>query len=324
MKKTVSIHMSCTINLNLNLNSNLNQCETKVHVHKERKNKDINMMETESVKAVVRECLLQELPMILEEVPAIRKSVIRIFRDRFADRDVTEDRFERLFQELKEGREEWNRKWEEEQEESRKKWEEWNRKWEAEQEESRKKWEEQNKRWEEQNEKWEENSRKWEENSRRLDERSQRWEEKFEAMMLEIRDLHSKHESTIGALGSRWGIAAESSFRDALKDILERHFDIQVLNVNEYDDEGTVFGHPDQVELDLIIKDGELIVCEIKSSMSKSQIYTFERKVRFYERRHGREVDRIIIISPMVRENARAVAVRLGIEVFTYAEDVQL
>jgi len=157
-----------------------------------------------------------------------------------------------------------------------------------------------------------------------MDEQNRRWEEKFEAMMLEIRDLRNDHTSSIGALGARWGIAAESSFRDALKDILESHFDVQVLNINEYDDEGTVFGHPDQVELDIIVRDGELIICEIKSSMGKSQIYTFERKVRFYERRHGREANRMIIISPMVRENARAVAARLGIEVFTYSDDVRL
>jgi len=238
-------------------------------------------METQTDKAVIREYIIQELPLIIEEEPRVRQSLIKIFRNSFADRNVTEDRFERLFKELKEDREE-----------------------------NRKKWEEQNK--------------KWEESNRRLDEQNRRWEDKFEAMMLEIKSLRNDYTSSIGALGARWGIAAESSFRDALKDILESHFDVRVINVNEYDDEGTVFGHPDQVELDLIIKDGELIICEIKSSMSKSEIYTFERKVRFYETRHSRKADRLIIISPMVRENARAIAAKLGISVFTYTEEVRL
>ena len=52
---------------------------------------------------------------------------------------------------------------------------------------------------------------------------------------------------------------------------------VEVINVNEFDDEGTVFGTPDQVEIDIIIKNGELILCELKSSMSKSDVYTFER-----------------------------------------------
>jgi hypothetical protein len=36
-----------------------------------------------------------------------------------------------------------------------------------------------------------------------------------------------------------------------------------------------VFGRPDQVELDIIIKNGDVILCEIKSSMSKADIYSF-------------------------------------------------
>jgi len=67
-------------------------------------------METQTEKAAIREYLIQELPLILEEEPAVRKTVIRIFRNRFADRDVTEDRFERLFQELKEDRAESRKK----------------------------------------------------------------------------------------------------------------------------------------------------------------------------------------------------------------------
>ena len=143
------------------------------------------MMEAESVKAVVRECILQEFPLMVEKEPAIRESLIRIAW--FADRDKTEDRFERLFQELKDGREEQNKKWEE----NTKRLDEQSRNWE--------------KRWEEMNEKS---------------------DRKFEALMTEIRDLRSDYTSSIGALGARWGIAAESSFRDALKDILERHLSV--------------------------------------------------------------------------------------------------
>ena len=109
-----------------------------------------------------------------------------------------------------------------------------------------------------------------------------------------------------------------------MKGILEDSFGVEVISVTEYDDEGEVFGRPDQVELDLIIKDGLLIVCEIKSLMSKADVYTFERRVRFYEGKHGRQVSRALVISPMVARRARAVAGKLGIEVYSYAEDVDL
>ena len=72
----------------------------------------------------------------------------------------------------------------------------------------------------------------------------------------------------------------------------------------------------------MIIQDGTLILCEIKSSMSKSDMYAFERKVRFYEKRHSRKAHRAVVISPMVERRAREVAQKLGLEVYSYAEDV--
>jgi len=164
---------------------------------------------------------------------------------------------------------------------------------------------------EEQARKWEEQNRKWEEQNR------------FNHQLLdEIKQTRIRQEQGIGALGARWGLASEASFRSALKGILEKSFGVEVINVNEFDDEGTVFGVPDQVEIDIIVRNGDLILCELKSSMSKSDIYTFDRKAAYYQRRHGREVSRKLVISPMVRPEARPVAERLGIEVFGYAEDV--
>ena len=123
-------------------------------------------------------------------------------------------------------------------------------------------------------------------------------------------------------MGSRWGIQSERTFRDALAAILVESFGVEVINVNEFDDEGEVFGRPDQVELDVIIKNGLLILCELKSSMSKSDMHTFERKVRFYERRHGRQATCMIVISPMIDDRARRVGEQLGIELYPDALDV--
>jgi len=92
----------------------------------------------------------------------------------------------------------------------------------------------------------------------------------------------------------------------------------------EFDDEGVVFGRPDQIELDLIIKNGALIIAEIKSSISKSEMYIFEKKVRYYENRHQRRADKMIVISPMIAPNAIPVAEKLGITLYTAAEDVKI
>jgi len=153
-----------------------------------------------------------------------------------------------------------------------------------------------------------------------------RWEEhrnEHREILAEIKSLHHKHESTIGALGARWGLYSEQSFRNALKGILEDLFDVEVISVNEYDDDGYVFGRPDQVELDIIVKDGILIICELKSSIDKAGMYIFERKVRFYEKKHQRQASKMIVVSPMVDDRAKVVAEKLGVEVYTHAENVE-
>ncbi len=159
---------------------------------------------------------------------------------------------------------------------------------------------------------WDEKNRKWDENQKVINQ-----------MLQEIQGLSRKRDSTIGALGARWGLYTEQSFRNALKAILEESFDVEVRNVTEFDEAGYVFGHPDQVELDIIIKDGVLIICEIKSSMSRSDMYTFDRKVEFYEQGHQQKATRKLVISPMVDEYAQRVAEKLGIEVYSYAEAVE-
>lgn len=158
-----------------------------------------------------------------------------------------------------------------------------------------------------------------EEQARKWDEQNRKWDEQLD----EIRCLDKRFDSTIGALGSRWGLASEASFRNALTGILTDSFGVDVLNVNLYDYEGSVFGRPDQVELDLIIKNGVTIACEIKSSIDKAGMYSFGRKVDFYARHEQRDISRRIVISPMVDRRALPVAEALGIEIYGYADAVE-
>jgi hypothetical protein len=291
--------------------------------------------------------ILQRLPALVHQNKQIQELVLELARENFAPRQETEDRFYQLLNELKRDREEQARKWDEQN----RKWDEQNRKWEEFKEytqEQNRKWEEytheQNRKWEEykeytqeQNRKWDEQNRKWDEQNRKWDEQNHKWEEytqeqnrkwneaqqEFQRMHEDIMAIAQKQDRSVGALGARWGIQSENTFRNALAAILEKSFNVKVINVNEYDDEGTVFGRPDQVELDVIIKNGLLIICEIKSSVSKSDMYTFERKVRFYENRHQRQVSRMLVISPMIDVRAQPVAQQLGIEVYTDSLEVK-
>lgn len=245
------------------------------------------MTNSAEIKVLIRE----QLPSILAEDASIRDFILRTVSDYYSPKKETDQKFEefknrvdRILDELQRDREEQSQKWDE-----------------------------QRRLWDEQLQQNQENNRKWEE------QRQQNRE-----TLEEIKKMNKKHDSTIGALGSRWGLFSEASFRNGLAAILKDSFGVEVLNINDYDPDGLVFGRPDQVEFDVIIKNGLVIVCEIKSSMSKADLYIFSRKVEFYQQKYQRIVNRKIVISPMVDPTALPVAQSLGIEVYSYAEDINL
>jgi hypothetical protein len=240
-------------------------------------------------KEEIKQIIITELPKLLKRDLQTREFIAQLFQEKFADKKKTEDRFEKLLKEINQQRLESEKKWEE----------------------NNKRWEENNKRWEGNNKRWEEQNKRWEENNKRID-----------AILEEIKLLHRKHDTTIGALGARWGLRAESSFRDAIKGILEESFPVKVQRYKAKDKEGIVFGKPEQVELDLIVKNGEVIVAEIKSSISKGDVATFLRKIDFYEKKEKASVKRKIMISPMFDYGAREFALSSGIEVYGYPEEV--
>ena len=154
----------------------------------------------------LKETIRRELPEIIRTDPDFLRYILDLTRREYAGRAATEDRFYELLAELRRDREEGARKWDEYKEEQNRKWDEQNRKWDAHQAEQR---------------------------------------EEFKRVHEEIMAQAQRHDRSIGALGSRWGLQSEKAFRDALAGILEKNFGVQVLNVNEYDDQGTVYGWPD-------------------------------------------------------------------------------
>ena len=206
-------------------------------------------MNIQEIKSIV----MSELPKIIRTDDEVRRFILKIGREEFLDQSEANRRFDRMMDQLAD-----------ERKLSDERWHAWEKKWDENQRKS--------------DEKWHAWGKKWDENQRKSDEK---WREN----QLEIKKLYRKYDSTIGALGARWGIYSEESFRNGLKGILEEAFDVEVININEFDDEGYVFGRPDQVELDIIIRDGTLIICEIKSSIDKADMYIFERKVHFYEKK---------------------------------------
>jgi hypothetical protein len=274
----------------------------------------------------IREMIRRELPRLITEDPELYNWVWTIVHEHSFSRAETESHFEKVLDEIRQSREEWMRRWEENDARWRQQWEEDRRRWE----ENQRRWEENERRWEENQRRWEENERRWqqqwEEDRRRWEEDKRRWEEnqqQIRALIEGLQRVDRRIDQTISALGARWGIMSEDAFRNALRGILEENFGVKVERVQYKDESGEVFGRPDQVELDVVIYNGQMLVCEIKASVSRGDVYIFERKVRSYEKRVGRKADRAILISPMIYEKDAELARTLGIEVYTSAEDVR-
>ncbi|MFZ8846553.1 MAG: DUF3782 domain-containing protein, partial [Candidatus Hydrothermia bacterium] len=134
----------------------------------------------------------------------------------------------------------------------------------------------------------------------------------------EDRKANQKHfkrlDMKLTAIGARWGLMAEGTFRAGLKTIIE-DLGYVVENVVFFDDEGYVFLEPSQIEIDIIIKDGRKTAVEIKSSVSEGDVITFERKVRLYEKKSNIKIDKKIILTPFANNKAIEIAKSLGIEI---------
>ena len=219
------------------------------------------------------------------------------------------------------------------------KWAENERKWIG----NEQKWAENEQKWAENEQKWAEfksySDEKWDANDARWDANDLRWQindirwvninsilDNLIASFLEFKKDNLKFDEfmrvKVGALGARWGVATENSYRSMLESILVKSFNVEVQNFIGLDESGTVFGRPDQIELDIIIKNGVLIIMELKSSISKNDLYIFERKVRWYESKFDIIVNRAIVVSPMVDRWAIAVAEKLKIELFSNFDDL--
>jgi len=126
-------------------------------------------------------------------------------------------------------------------------------------------------------------------------------------------ELVNRH---ISALGARWGLLAEESFRSGIKGLVEKYFGGKVERWAHYDEDGIVFGYPSVVEVDLIIKGKEHILVEIKSSTSKADVFELWKIGQLYEKLRSVK-PKLAIVSPYVEDKAKEAAEKLGIKVYT-------
>jgi len=137
--------------------------------------------------------------------------------------------------------------------------------------------------------------------------------ESFKRMMMnQFMQLNFK----LDGLGARWGLYSESAFRNGIKKILEDHFKATVIKWEYFDEEGIVYGHPSQIDIDILITNGQHILIEIKACVDKSDVAEFYRKSKLYEK-VAKKKAKLMMITPYVRKRAYKLAHEFGIEIVT-------
>jgi len=142
---------------------------------------------------------------------------------------------------------------------------------------------------------------------RRMDEQGRRIEEQGRRI--------EEHTRTLGAIGARWGMMTEEAFRRSVRALFADQAEIQVEHWRHHDVAGKVFGYPTDVDMDVVVRNGTLLLIEIKSSLSGADVAEFWRRAELYREVTGRQATRLLMIGAFVDDRAREVAGRLGIEV---------
>ncbi|MDK2373153.1 MAG: DUF3782 domain-containing protein [Candidatus Korarchaeota archaeon] len=120
---------------------------------------------------------------------------------------------------------------------------------------------------------------------------------------------------TVNVIAHRFGVISETSFREGLRHLLEEEFG--VADVGRFvmeDDEGLVYGHPSEVEVDVLVKDGKHILVEVKSRVSKGDVAELHRIGELYERKIGIKPS-LVIIGGLIDEGARELADKLDVRI---------
>ena len=282
----------------------------------------------------IRELIANEFPRLITQNTEIRYELIGVMSETFAKKeDITAilNELKQMREESEQQRVEFRQEMKALREESEQRWGNFRQEMEALREESERLREESEQRWvefreemqvlrEESNQLREESEQRWVE----FREEMQVLREESNASRAYLDDELKRFHHTVQGLGARWGLQSEEAFRNGLAAILTDELGFRVERYEAYDDSGSVFGQPEQVEMDVIIRNSSVIAIEIKSSVSRGDLALFQRKVAFFEQTENVTVNRRFFISPFVDPNAVELAAAMDIELYTHSLDITI
>ena len=158
---------------------------------------------------------------------------------------------------------------------------------------------------------------KLEERQQKLEERQQKLEEKFaqlEERFAKLEDEMREFRRLVTVIAHRFGVISESGFREVLRYVVQEVFKVAEVRRWVYRDEsGYVYGYPAVVEVDVVVRDGEHVLIEVKSRVSRSDVAELRRIGKLYEEVCGVR-PKLAIVGGFIDPEAYEAAARLGVE----------
>ena len=224
--------------------------------------------------------ILRVLPILLEKDQRFQTEVYSILNKTFA----TKDNLERMLEEMRIAREETNKRFEAA-----------DKRFEQAQEEMRIAREETNKRFEEMH---------------------KEMHLGFEQQRKETRKLGM----SIRTIGSRWGKETEVTIRKTLQELLLKK--LEAKEVSEWkikDKEGKVGFPNSQIQADLLIRNGQHLLAEIKSSADEAHVDRLYKIGELYAEKVG-IVPKLLFVAVTMDQEGVNLCQKLGIQLITYDE----
>jgi len=233
-------------------------------------------VDAESLDSTEFEDLIrQKLPAALREHSAFRFEIMDIMADVFA----TRDNFERILEEIKEIKEDGNRRFEE-----------ITRRFES----ADRRFDKMDQRFDGVDRRFDKMDQRFDGVDRRFDKMDQRFDgvdQRLDKMARDQREVRL----IVSGLGGRVGRGLEEIIKQTVEE-----FSGQTFKKNERlwlrDEEGELYGSPADVEYDLYLEGAVNYIVEVKSHTKLADVFNFNRKYIFAEKRLEKKIKPIIII----------------------------
>ncbi|ABN70638.1 Protein of unknown function DUF1626 [Staphylothermus marinus F1] len=157
---------------------------------------------------------------------------------------------------------------------------------------------------------------KLEERVYKLEERQQMLEERVNELSLEM----ARFSKVLITIAHRFGVITEEVFRDTIAGLLSKYFGASASKQSIFDDEGIVFGYPSMIDVDVVVKNNVHILVKTKSRVDPGDILMLLRVAKLYEKKTGVK-PKLAIVAGFVSGKAREVALKYGVDIYTYIEE---